>query len=168
MSTSDRARPGRARWLAALTIFALLAGVACGGDSGNGQETTSPAPATSPSEGPTPSATGSTEEPSPTATPTGKGTGDAIELEAENLAFDVEEIAVLAGSEVVIEFHARDEDVPHNVAVYVTEDAPAVFTGDLVTNGDIVYTFTAPGETGTYLFRCDVHPTLMRGDLVVE
>jgi plastocyanin len=32
----------------------------------------------------------------------------------------------------------------------------------------IDYTFTAPEEPGTYHYHCDVHPTVMTGDFIVE
>lgn len=30
------------------------------------------------------------------------------------------------------------------------------------------YTFTAPSTPGTYFFRCDVHPTVMTGQFIVQ
>ncbi|MDQ4076493.1 MAG: hypothetical protein M3220_09635 [Chloroflexota bacterium] len=32
----------------------------------------------------------------------------------------------------------------------------------------ITYEFDAPSEPGTYYFQCDVHPTTMTGDFIVE
>jgi len=32
--------------------------------------------------------------------------------------------------------------------------------------GTVIYSFTAPPETGRFFFRCDVHPQMMTGAFV--
>jgi plastocyanin len=143
---------------AALSLLFLAA--ACGGDdAGPGDGT--PTPAASPTE----TATGS---PTPTESPTG-GEGEPVEVEAEDIAFQVSEITVAAGSQVTIEFNNRD-DVPHNFAVYESEEAAEeIFSGEVLPGpAETTYTFQAPADPGDYFFRCDVHPDQMTGTLVVE
>jgi plastocyanin len=72
-----------------------------------------------------------------------------------------------AGSTVRMEFKNRGS-LPHNFAVYESELAQQeIFTGDIITEGEILYTFEAPAAPGSYFFRCDVHPVTMTGTLVV-
>ena len=61
------------------------------------------------------------------------------------------------------------EAVPHNVAVYRTQAATEVIYRGEVFSGPrtVTYQFTAPTATGTYFFRCDVHPTAMAGSFIV-
>jgi plastocyanin len=63
-----------------------------------------------------------------------------------------------------------DSGIPHNFAVYNNQSATTViFRGDVVTGpGTKTYTFTAPATPGTYFFRCDVHPTQMTGQFIVQ
>ena len=91
----------------------------------------------------------------------------------ENNLFDVDEIQVEASGQVVMTFDNRDLGVPHNWAVYESEEAAtsggAPIAGSTVENGLLTQTivFDAP-EPGTYFFRCDVHPTTMTGVLEVR
>ena len=97
-----------------------------------------------------------------------------VEISAQNVLFDTDEITVQANGEVRIRF-TNFEDVPHNVAFYVDDTAAEpladgsigiTFNGspDGVTD-DTVFELPDPGE---YFFRCDVHPTLMVGTFIVE
>jgi plastocyanin len=55
--------------------------------------------------------------------------------------------------------------MPHNVAIYTDATATEpVFVGDTIEQGDTVYAVPAL-ETGTYFFRCDIHPD-MKGTLL--
>ena len=93
-----------------------------------------------------------------------------VDLVAENIAFDKSTITVPAGAKVTVNFNNRDSGVPHNFAVYETEAAEKIiFRGQIVTGlAKTEYTFDAPAVSGTYFFRCDIHPTLMKGQLIVE
>lgn len=100
----------------------------------------------------------------------GGGEAASVEISANNITFDRDEITVPAGSRVELEF-TNEEAVPHNVSVYRSEAATdAIFQGELITGPDetVTYEFDAPDDPGTYFFRCDVHPDQMTGDFVVE
>lgn len=123
----------------------------------------SPTPGASPTPTETAAPTVSPEEPT-------AGAQAAIDLVAQNLAFDKDQITVRAGSEVTINFDNRDNAIPHNFAVYTdTSASNAIFKGDLITGPlQTTYRFKAPDKPGNYFFRCDVHPTTMTGTLIVE
>lgn len=91
-----------------------------------------------------------------------------IDLAAANVAFDHSEIRLRAGGEVNVHF-ANNDNVPHNLAIYRTPEATEViFKGRIIDGGTSTdYGFEAP-STGSYFFRCDVHPSVMTGTVVVE
>jgi plastocyanin len=93
-----------------------------------------------------------------------------IDLTAQNIAFDTKTITVPAGSRVTINFDNKDSGVPHNFAVYTDSSATtSIFKGKIITGpAKTTYIFDAPTAPGTYFFRCDVHPTQMNGQFVVE
>lgn len=93
-----------------------------------------------------------------------------VDLVAEDITFDKNTITVPAGARVTVNFNNRDSGVPHNFAVYESEAAEKViFRGQIVTGlAKTEYTFDAPAVPGIYFFRCDIHPTLMTGQLIVE
>jgi plastocyanin len=140
--------------LVAILSFALLA--ACGDDEGDsgGTDATTRA-AASPTDG------------------GGGGDGNAVELEiaAENTAYDVDELSAPAGAAVTLVFDNDDEGLMHNWSLYPDEestDSP-IFQGDRIEGVDTInYEFTAPEDPGTYHFHCDVHPTAMTGEFIVE
>ena len=92
-----------------------------------------------------------------------------IDLTAENIAFDKKTITVPSGASVTVNFENRDSGVPHNFAVYDTDAAKnVIFQGKIITGlAKTTYTFRAPDKPGTYFFRCDIHPTQMRGQFIV-
>ncbi len=98
----------------------------------------------------------------------GGGEESTIQLSAKDVQFDKNSIAVQKGSRVVIEF-TNNDPAPHNFAAYISEAATEnIFVGEIITGPKTVrYKFKAPSESGTYFFRCDVHPD-MNGQLVVE
>ncbi len=105
--------------------------------------------------------------PTPITTPA-QPANVTVNLTAENIAFDTNTITVPAGANVTVDFTNLD-NVPHNLAVYTTSAAnDPIFVGEIINRGSITYTFTAPEEPGTYFFRCDVHPTIMTGDFIVQ
>jgi plastocyanin len=142
---------------AGLTVAALLA-VACGDDdeADTGGEATTRAAATPEEE----------ENGSPAA-------GDSVELEltAENTSYDQSELTAPAGADVLLIFDNDDDGVQHNFSLYESEEATeALFEGEIVTGivEGVEYEFRAPEDPGTYHFHCDVHPTQMTGDFIVE
>jgi plastocyanin len=148
--------------LFALTAAALFA-AACGDDDesgGNGGESTTAAASPTEDEG---------ENGSPTD---GAGGGDSVELEitAENTTFDETELTALAGADVTLIYDNDDEGIQHNWSLYETADAAEViFEGPITTGVEQVrYEFTAPTDPGTYHYQCDIHPTQMDGDFIVE
>jgi plastocyanin len=93
----------------------------------------------------------------------------AVDIAAENIAFDQEEVTVPAGRPLTITFENRDT-VQHNVAVFDGDsgDAPRLFAGEVFAGPESM-PYDAPAfEAGSYFFWCDVHPSLMTGTLVVE
>jgi plastocyanin len=138
--------------------------------------TATPTPTITPSptvtQTPTPSPS---PAPSPTAaspTPGGSPAAGAVtvNLIADNFAFDTNTVTVPAGAQVTLNFTNRDPNIPHNFAAYTDSSAATpIFVGQVI-NGvsSTRYTFTAPSTPGTYFFRCDVHPTTMTGQFIVQ
>jgi plastocyanin len=100
----------------------------------------------------------------------GGGQATSIELTAQNEKFDKSTITVPAGATVTVTFTNKDSGVPHTFSVYTDASAAtAIFKGQQVMGpGTTKYTFTAPSTPGTYYFRCDIHPTLMNGQFIVQ
>jgi plastocyanin len=96
-----------------------------------------------------------------------RGAGDVdVTITTRDNAFTVATITATAGETFTLRLINEDE-VPHNVAVYVDNSASeSLFIGDLITGATIDYEVPAM-EEGTYFFRCDLHPE-MTGTLVVE
>ena len=125
------------------------------------------------SDGSTPA---STQAVTPISTLPGIGQTVTIGLIAKNMSFNTSAISVPAGATVIVNFQnqeprgsAQVSGIPHNFAVYENVNATlAIFSGEIITGGqNITYTFTAPARSGTYVFRCDVHPTTMTGQFIV-
>jgi len=100
---------------------------------------------------------------------TAGGNATVIDLTAHNIAFNKSTITVPAGANVTVDFTNEDDGVPHNFAVYDSNlRSNSIFVGEIITGpAETNYTFTAPDETGTYYFQCDVHPS-MNGQFIVE
>lgn len=160
--------------LVGLSVSVLIAGCTTPGSDNATTPTASPTATTMETGTPTMTATPTAGEtvmttptPAQNATP-GEGGNVTVELVAENLAFDQNTLVVPPGAEVTVNFENRDT-VPHNLAVYQTSAAnDPIFVGEIINPGSTIYTFTAPEEPGMYFFRCDVHPTTMTGDFVVQ
>ena len=167
----------------AISALALVA-TACGGGGGNATSTptrpaaaataTRPAvtatrpPATSPSAG---------AKASPSSTPAAGATtapaGQTVEISAvPRMKFDKDTITVKAGSQVTLKFTNNDTGVPHNWSAYTDSTASTAIAGAKTTTCtgpcEEQITFTAPSQPGNYFFRCDVHPSVMKGTLVVQ
>lgn len=95
-----------------------------------------------------------------------------VAIVGRNIQFDIDEITVEAGRQVAITFDNQDENIPHNWALYESEEAAqsrtGLIAGSPVENGPLVQEilFDAPAP-GSYFFVCDVHPN-MTGELVVQ
>ncbi len=98
--------------------------------------------------------------------------GQTVNITARGVAFDKRELVVKAGTKVRVRFDNQDVATEHNFAAYnsSTNLSP-------IASGSIGATFPGPGQddvifdppaAGTYFFRCDVHPTTMTGDFIVE
>jgi len=108
--------------------------------------------------------------PAPAPAPAPGGQTVNIDLTAQNVTFSLSTITVPAGAHVVVNFTNQDA-MPHDLAVYTDSSArQVIFRGQIITgpNASVTYSFTAPSQPGTYFFRCDVHPTLMMGQFVVQ
>ncbi len=160
-----------------LVLLAAAAGPAAGCSSATTAtppaSTTSPVPTLSTTT-PTQTSPATSSTPAPTQTTTSASTTASnkvsIDLVAQNIAFNMNKITVPAGAAVTLTFNNKDAGVPHNFSLYTdTNASTAIFQGQIVTGpGTATYTFTAPTKTGTYFFRCDIHPTTMTGSLIVQ
>lgn len=85
----------------------------------------------------------------------------AVEIAAENLAFDVSELEVPADEVFDLAFANNDANIPHNVSFYEDDTATAsIFVGEIF-NGIATKVYEVPAlAAGDYFFRCDVHPDM--------
>ncbi len=98
------------------------------------------------------------------------GGGLTTAVTASGMAFDVTTITLKANTATTITFDNKDAGIPHNIAIYPSssELTSPLFRGDIVT-GPATATYTIPPlKPGTYYFQCDVHPTVMNGQVVVK
>lgn len=113
----------------------------------------------------------------PTATATAAPAGPLITGEGtinlrDNL-FAPKDFRVQAGKQVVLDLPNRGK-VPHNMRITGPDNAfdtgdDAVSVPELVKAGeDGKLTWQVPATTGTYKFRCDIHPVEMTGTITVE
>ena len=178
----------RSRRLLALTFLAIsilaLVATACGGGGTKTAATsTRPAAATTPTRpaaSPTPQKTASPTAgatAAPTSTPAPMATtapaAETVEIAAvPRMKFDKDTITVKAGSQVTLKFTNSDTGVPHNWAAYTDSTAstliPGAKTATCTGPCEEEITFTAPDQPGDYFFRCDIHPAVMTGTLVVQ
>jgi hypothetical protein len=122
-------------------------------------------PAPSPSETPSPIPSESSG-PSASASPA----SITINLTAQNLAFDKKTITVPTGANVTINFNNKDTGIENNFSIYLDQAAtnPAFIGGSIIGPQNITYSFTAPAQTGVFIFRSDNHPDSMIGQFIVQ
>jgi len=169
--------------LAATLAAAFLLLAACA--SASPPSTVTPVPPTAaPTEVPTPTPTPlpsatpePTEEPSPTPAATRPpqaapppATNSASIRMVPGIQFDKTTLTVAAGPAITINVVNQDAAVAHNFAVYrdAAGTSPVAGAGANACTGPCSFTLTFAAEPGTYLFRCDLHPADMRGQLIVR
>ena len=97
----------------------------------------------------------------------GTGGGAALQISAQNIAFSTNTLAAPAGQAFTIDFDNEDAGIPHNIEILDSTGA-SKFMGTIVT-GPTKTTYDVPAlAPGTYMFKCDVHPTVMIGTLTVK
>ena len=105
------------------------------------------------------------------ASPTDGG-GDSffLEIAAENTEYDVSELKAPAGEDITLQFDNDDPGIQHNWSLYEDEAATKeIFEGKILTGVDTIdYDVPAIDEPGTYHFHCDIHPAVMKGELIIE
>ena len=115
---------------------------------------------------------GTEAAPPPEEPPATSGEGSAAaSIAAENLQFSTPTLSLEGGAETTLSLDNRDAGVPHNVSIYAADPASEPGAEQLFTfepfPGPEEREFTIPAlDPGTYVFVCDVHPT-MKGDVRV-
>jgi len=151
-----------------LAMLALVVAACGGGDSSSEVEATPP-PAEKVETTPPAAEEAVTTPPAPdeveTTMPAEEVGATSLQLVGENISFDSTELSAPAGQEVTITFENRDSGVPHNLRV----NGPSGPIATEIAGGPITQTLTFTiDEPGTYTFLCEVHPTQMVGELVIE
>jgi plastocyanin len=144
--------------LSPLLLVGILV-VGCGDDGNQAGTAPSPTP---------PAPTTTSPRPAPPEPECIEGT--ELEVEAENLEFNVDCIRIPAETPVTIMFSSRDEGTVHDIAIgdNVLDIQPSVFDGEVIEGGqDITYEIEGV-PMGEYVFFCTVHRRNMSGDLTAE
>jgi plastocyanin len=94
-------------------------------------------------------------------------TGGAVEITADDLAFDAGTIEAPAGEAFTVTF-VNNDSAQHNIAFYVEEGGDEIAVGRVIGEGETDEVEVPALDAGTYFFVCDVHPQEMTGTLVVE
>lgn len=147
--------------LPALAVGAAIVLAACASSTSPGwtyepppPATPTPAPTAAPSGAPSTAPSGQ-----PSTAPSEAPGAQVVKIVAQNIAYDVNSIAVTSGQPFTIEFSNQDAGVPHNVAI---KDAQGmeVFKGEII-NGVDTRTYQVPAlPKGDYTFYCSVHPNM--------
>jgi plastocyanin len=172
-------RPGSLRLMVAAPALALVV-AACATAVGGGAPAYTYAPASSPAassamdmgpaaSGPAASAVPGAPDPAPAAsTPpvSSPATSAPLHIAAQNIQFDTDHLEAPAGQAFVLEFDNNDPGIPHNVEIKDAGGA-SVFKGEIIT-GPAKASYHVPAlAAGSYVFVCDVHPT-MTGTFTVK
>ncbi|MBW3591659.1 MAG: cupredoxin domain-containing protein [Actinobacteria bacterium] len=97
----------------------------------------------------------------------GEGDMPVVEIAANNLQFDKDELIIPADTAFVLQFD-NQEAQPHNVAILEEEgSSEALFREDPFTGPEVVEWEVEPIPAGEYYFLCEVHPN-MNGTATVE
>ncbi len=132
--------------------LALILAAACNGDDGSGA--TPAADETAAAD----------EEPE-------AGGGDTAVIQmVPGHAFDTRELTIAAG--VAVTITADNTDGFHSFAVYSSRDVAESGSGPITEtetcNAPCVDSVSVNLAAGEYFFRCEVHPTIMTGTLIVQ
>ncbi len=90
------------------------------------------------------------------------------------ITFDREQLSIPAGTEVTIVADNIDTGLSHNFAVYASrevaesEGQSAALAMTEECKGPCTRQLTLNLDTGEYFFRCEVHPPIMTGTLIVQ
>jgi plastocyanin len=88
------------------------------------------------------------------------------------LTFNTNTLTAPAGAQVTVTYTNNEAGVPHSWHAFNGADSSAgtLAATQIITGPGTMdsVTFTAPTQTGNYFFWCDVHPTIMTGNLVVN
>jgi cytochrome c oxidase subunit II len=102
-----------------------------------------------------------------TPQPSAQAGGETLELTAQNIAFDKDELHATADKPFTLKF-TNNEAVPHNVVI-VDADNNQLFKTDDLTGPNASKDFAVPAlKAGEYTFYCSFHPAQMVGKLIVE
>jgi plastocyanin len=138
--------------MAAFTVLAFAA-AACGGGGEDG------------------GSSGGGSKTSPTQPAGGAAPSRELTIVGKNTLFDKNELVAKAG-EITITFDNQDGGVPHDFAIFESEDAANAgeepIASTEIENGPVTQTLKVTLEPGEYYYRCTVHPTTMTGTLKVE
>jgi plastocyanin len=92
--------------------------------------------------------------------------GAPLHISAQNIQFDTDHLEAPAEQAFVLEFDNNDPGVPHNVEIRDASGA-SEFKGEIIT-GPAQVSYQIPAlAAGSYVFLCDVHPT-MTGTVTVS
>ena len=102
----------------------------------------------------------------PSRAPASYAPGSPV-ISANNQKFDRDTLAVPAGAPFQLVLDNQDS-APHNVAFYADDTFKTpLWVGD-IEQAHTLTVYSVPAlAAGTYAFRCDVHPALMKGRLTV-
>jgi len=124
------------------------------------------ASAAAPSGSAAASAAASASAPPAPGPPSPAGPATALDLAAQNIAFDKTELSLAANVAFQIRFENKDAGIPHNVEIKDATGA-SVFKGEIFPGVAIRPYDVQPLAAGTYQFVCSVH-TNMVGTLAVQ
>ena len=92
--------------------------------------------------------------------------GATLNISAQNIQFNTDKLEAPAGQAFVLEFDNNDPGIPHNVEIKDAYGA-SMFKGQIIT-GPAKASYQVPAlAAGSYMFLCDVHPT-MTGTVTVK
>ena len=171
----------RLGYLAAFALFIVVAGTAlaaCGddnndnGDNGNATARPTTAATTARTAAATPATTSAANTPAAGGGAATSTTGaTTLNVTAKDFSFDIDKDAIPSGGTINVVFK-NEGNAPHTITFYTDEDyTQKVPDGDsdTVSGGESKnFTFTAPSSGDDVYYRCEIHPTQMKGELTLQ